>query len=151
MPVDILKRLLPRAWSTLPYFLQLDELEGVPVINLHLWFDRKLNGVDHVCFSRSPLLSVYADMSRTCREYRDDERSMLELVFAPCSPIAGGKENWIAKTDEEIIAATMEELQRIFPTEVSLVVLLLYDDLRNPIEQTDFPQQPWSRLVGWPF
>jgi hypothetical protein len=119
MPVDVLKRLLPRAWSTLPYFLQLDELEGIPVINLHLWFDRKLIGVDHLCFSRSPLLSVYADMSRTCREYQDDRRSMLELVFAPCSPIAGGKVNWIAKTDEEIIAATMAELERIFPTEVS--------------------------------
>ena len=32
---------------------------------------------------------------------------MLELVFAPCSPIAGGDVNWIAKKDEEIIDATM--------------------------------------------
>jgi 15-cis-phytoene desaturase len=61
------------------------------VINIHMWFDRKLLGVDHLCFSRSPLLSVYADMSRTCKEYYDEERTMLELVFAPCSPIAGGK------------------------------------------------------------
>lgn len=30
---------------------------------------------------------------------------MLELVFAPCSPLAGGNVNWIAKTDEEIIDA----------------------------------------------
>lgn len=74
MPVDILKRLLPRAWSTMPYFTQLEELQGIPVINLHLWFDRKLIGVDHLCFSRSPLLSVYADMSRTCKEYKDDNR-----------------------------------------------------------------------------
>lgn len=50
---------------------------------------------------------------------------MLELVFAPCSPIAGGKVNWIAKTDEEIIAATMLELQRIFPTEVCQNVFLV--------------------------
>merc|ERR1719311_464888 len=45
---------------------------------------------------------------------------MLELVFAPCSPIAGGKVNWIAKSDEEIIAATMDELHRLFPLEVPL-------------------------------
>ena len=32
---------------------------------------------------------------------------MLELVFAPCSPIAGGDVNWIGKKDEEIIDATM--------------------------------------------
>ena len=30
-------------WSTMPYFKQLDELEGIPVINLHMWFDKKLN------------------------------------------------------------------------------------------------------------
>ena len=40
---------------------------GIPVINLHMWFDKKLIGVDHLCFSRSPLLSVYADMSTTCK------------------------------------------------------------------------------------
>lgn len=65
------------------YFDQLSQLEGVPVINIHLWFDRKLTTVDHLLFSRSPLLSVYADMSTTCRGYHDDEKSMLELVFAP--------------------------------------------------------------------
>jgi hypothetical protein len=27
------------------YFRQFDELEGIPVINLHLWFDRKLDSV----------------------------------------------------------------------------------------------------------
>ena len=36
------------------------KLVGVPVINLHMWFDRKLSTVDHLLFSRSPLLSVYA-------------------------------------------------------------------------------------------
>lgn len=39
--------------------------------------------MDHLLFSRSPLLSVYADMSTTCKGYHDDEKSMLELVFAP--------------------------------------------------------------------
>ena len=43
---------------------------------------------------------------------------MLELVFAPCSPLAGGDVNWIAKTDDEIIDATMGELARLFPTGV---------------------------------
>jgi len=119
MPVDIMKRFVPKAWSTMPFFRQMDELEGIPVINIHMWFDRKLIGVDHLCFSRSPLLSVYADMSRTCKEYYNEEKSMLELVFAPCSPIAGGKINWVSKSDEEIIAATMGELSRIFPTEIA--------------------------------
>lgn len=119
MPVDIVKRMTPKEWQNMPYFRQFDELEGIPVINLHMWFDRKLQAVDHLCFSRSPLLSVYADMSVTCKEYYDPDQSMLELVFAPCSPIAGGITNWIGKSDEEIIDATMGELARLFPTEIA--------------------------------
>ena len=119
MPVDIVKRMTPKNWQNMPYFRQFDELEGIPVIKLHMWFDKKLKAVDHLCFSRSPLLSVYADMSVTCKEYEDPDKSMLELVFAPCSPIAGGNTNWIAKSDEEIIDATMGELARLFPTEIA--------------------------------
>merc|ERR550514_2131553 len=114
-----MKRMVPTKWQNMPYFRQFDELEGIPVINLHLWFDPMLDSVDHLCFSRSPLLSVYADMSTTCKEYKSDTESVLELVFAPCSPLAGGDTNWIAKTDEEIIDATMGELARLFPTEIA--------------------------------
>ncbi|CAK0869203.1 unnamed protein product [Prorocentrum cordatum] len=118
MPVDVFKRFLPRAWSALPFFQQLDELEGIPVINVHLWFDRKLKNIDALCFSRSPLLSVYADMSTCCKEYKDDDRSMLELVFAPCSPAAGSSVNWMSKSNQEIVDATLGELQRLFPLEI---------------------------------
>lgn len=129
MPVDPLKLLLPEEWKSQPFFSNLWELEGVPVINLHLWFDRKLTTVDHLLFSRSPLLSVYADMSTTCAGYRDDNRSMLELVFAPA-------ENWIDVSDEEIIEATMQELERLFPYEIradrSLAKLEKYHVVKTP-------------------
>ncbi|MFZ9736413.1 MAG: 15-cis-phytoene desaturase [Prochlorotrichaceae cyanobacterium] len=108
MPVDPLKLMLPEPWRAMPYFQQLDGLEGVPVINLHLWFDRKLTDIDHLLFSRSDLLSVYADMSNTCREYANPDRSMLELVLAPAR-------EWIGQSDEAIVAATMEELRKLFP------------------------------------
>ena len=108
MPVDPFKLLVPEAWKQLPYFQKLEGLNGVPVINIHLWFDRKLTEIDHLLFSRSELLSVYADMSNTCREYEDPSRSMLELVFAPAK-------DWIGRSDEDIVAATMEELKRLFP------------------------------------
>jgi len=89
------------------------------VITVHLWFDRKLCAIDGLCFSRSPLLSVYADMSTCCAEYASDDKSMLELVFAPCSPSAGSDVNWIAKSDEEIVDASLGELARLFPTEIA--------------------------------
>lgn len=107
-----MKLMTPKPWSSMPYFDKLNGLTGVPVINIHIWFDRKLTTVDHLLFSRSPLLSVYADMSTTCREYADPDKSMLELVFAPAH-------EWIGKSDEDIMAATMGELERLFPTEIA--------------------------------
>jgi len=118
MPVDIVKRLIPKRWSSIPYFRQLSELEGIPVINLQIWFDKKLTSVDGLCFSRSPLLSVYADMSTCCEEHASETASMLELVFAPATEAVGADRNWIAASDEEIIEATMIELQRLFPNEI---------------------------------
>lgn len=112
MPVDIMKKLMPEQWYKMDFFRRMDKLVGVPVINIHIWFDRKLSTVDHLLFSRSPLLSVYADMSTTCKEYYDEERSMLELVFAPAA-------EWIGRSDEDIIAATMKELERLFPQEIA--------------------------------
>ena len=47
-------------------------------------------------------------MSNTCREYSDPDRSMLELVLAPAH-------DWISKSDEEIVAVTLDELKKLFP------------------------------------
>jgi len=112
MSVDVMKVLTPLEWRKLDCFEKLDGLEGVPVINLHLWFDQKLTQIDQLLFSRSELLSVYADMSVTCNAYADPTRSMLELVLAPAKA-------WIDKSDEEIIAATLSELKRLFPEHLS--------------------------------
>ncbi|KAL6537365.1 hypothetical protein OROMI_025899 [Orobanche minor] len=131
-PVDILKLLLPEDWKEIQYFKKLDKLIGVPVINVHIWFDRKLkNTYDHLLFSRcaSPLLSVYADMSVTCKEYYNPNQSMLELVFAPA-------EEWISRSNEEIIEATMKELVKLFPDEISAdqskAKILKYHIVRTP-------------------
>ncbi len=112
MPVDLLKLMLPKPWKEMEIFKKLEGLKGVPVINLHLWFDRKLTDIDHLLFSRSALLSVYADMSITCKEYEDPNKSMLELVFAPAK-------EWIGRSDEDIIEATMNELKKLFPMHFS--------------------------------
>ena len=100
--------MLPEPWQQMDFFKQLDGLAGVPVINLHLWFDRKLTDIDHLLFSRSPLLSVYADMSNTCKAYANPDKSMLELILAPAK-------DWVAKSEQEIVDATMTELEKLFP------------------------------------
>jgi 15-cis-phytoene desaturase len=111
MSVDIIKLLLPRSWQGMEFFQKLEGLEGVPVINVQIWFDCKLTDVDQLLFSRSPLLSVYADMSVACKEYADPDKSMLELVLAPAA-------DWISKSDQDIIEATMSELAKLFPAQI---------------------------------
>jgi len=119
MPVDVFKRLCPARWAADPFFAQLKELEGVPVITVQLWFDRKLDSVDGLCFSRSPLLSVYADMSTCVAEYASADESMVELVFAPASIATGAEIDWIRQEDKTIVDATLGELARLFPTEIA--------------------------------
>jgi len=111
MPVDALKKLTPEPWRELDYFSRMSKLRGVPVMNLHLWFDRKLSTVDNLIFSRSPLLSVYADMSEACNDYSSDDKSMLELVLAPAA-------KYMSKSDDEILQAVLKELERLFPEEI---------------------------------
>ena len=129
MPVDAIKVLTPPDWRDMEYFSQLKGLRGVPVMNLHIWFDRKLSTVDNLIFSRSPLLSVYADMSETCREYASIDKSMLELVFAPGA-------GWLTKSDDEILQATLKELERLFPDEIrtdgSLAKVIKFTIVRTP-------------------
>jgi 15-cis-phytoene desaturase len=128
MPVDALKKLTPEPWRELAYFRKLQSLRGVPVMNLHIWFDRKLSTVDNLIFSRSSLLSVYADMSVACKDYAS-ETSMLELVLAPAA-------KYINKSDEEIKRATMLELERLFPQEIradeSLAKVIKFTCVRTP-------------------
>ncbi|MGJ3246824.1 MAG: 15-cis-phytoene desaturase [Elainellaceae cyanobacterium] len=128
MPVDPLKTMIPAPWRELECFKKLNGLEGVPVINIHLWFDRKLTDIDHLLFSRSSLLSVYADMSNTCREYANPDRSMLELVLAPA-------QEWMAKSDDDIVSATLTELKNLFPDHFATdtpAKLLKYKVVKTP-------------------
>jgi 15-cis-phytoene desaturase len=69
--------------------------------------------VNNLIFSRSNLLSVYADMSETCKGYESKDKSMLEMVFAPAK-------GWIGRSDEEILHATLEELEKLFPEEIAV-------------------------------
>ena len=70
MPVDLFKLMIPKQWKGLDTFSKLDGLNGVPVINIHLWFDKKLTDIDHLLFSRSPLLSCLLYTSPSPRDNR---------------------------------------------------------------------------------
>jgi 15-cis-phytoene desaturase len=114
MPVDALKKLVPDSWRDRhPYFAKLNALRGVPVMNIHIWLDRKLPTVDNLIFSRSPILSVYADMSVACNDYASNTNSMLELVLAPAA-------RYMKLDDQEILGVVLGELERLFPQDIAV-------------------------------
>ncbi|KAH9572379.1 hypothetical protein CY35_02G146200 [Sphagnum magellanicum] len=137
MPVDVVKLLVPEEWKPIPYFKKMDKFVRVPVINVHIWLDGKLkNTYDHLLFSRSPLLSVYADMSTTCKqEYYNPDHSMLKLVF-----------------DKDIIDATMGELAKLFPDEIAAdqtkAKILKYHVLKTP--RSVYKTVPNCESYCWP-
>jgi 15-cis-phytoene desaturase len=94
MPVDASKKLCPDPWREILYTSKMMGLKRVPVINIHIWFDRKLFTVDNLIFLRSKLLSVYTNMSETCDEFTSSDKSVLEMVFAPAK-------GWIGKSGEK--------------------------------------------------
>lgn len=63
------------------------------------------------------------------QEYYDPNRSMLELVFAPA-------EEWVSRSDADIIDATMHELAKLFPDEIaadqSKAKILKYKVIKTP-------------------
>ena len=56
-------------------------------------------------------------MSVACEEYADD-KTMLELVFAPVTPETGASRNWLAASDDEVVEATLDELRQLFPADM---------------------------------
>lgn len=63
------------------------------------------------------------------QEYYNPNQSMLELVFAPA-------EEWVSRSDAEIIKATMKELAKLFPDEIledqSKAKVLKYHVVKTP-------------------
>lgn len=68
------------------------------------------------------------------QEYYDPDRSMLELVFAPA-------DQWINRSDQEIIDATMTELAKLFPNEIaadqSKAKILKYHVVKTPRQEPE--------------
>ena len=63
------------------------------------WFDRKLSTVDHLLFSRSPLLSVYADMSTCCKVRRGTRAEAMQAARA----LACGQQALRASSEARVV------------------------------------------------
>ena len=59
LPFDVLLRVLPPEALEMPFFQHLTGLESSPIVNVHLWYDRKVMAEDFCALVDSPLQWVF--------------------------------------------------------------------------------------------
>ncbi len=132
LPIHNLKRLIPERWKDTPYFNGLEQIDGVPVVSVHLWVDRQISYVDNILFSPDGVIPVYADMANTTPEYRTNgngkmatRKSRFQFVVAPAHDL-------INQDDEAVIDEVWSSIQRNFPETAKDAQIEKYRIIRIP-------------------
>ncbi|NTW09825.1 MAG: NAD(P)-binding protein [Chlorobiaceae bacterium] len=107
LPIHNLVKVLPVSLRTKDlFFAGLENLEGVPVISVQIWYDREIASDDNVLFSPDGVIPVYANLARTTPEYRTlrgepfTEGSRFEFCVAPARELMGlSKEETVRLVD----------------------------------------------------
>ncbi|HEX2911706.1 MAG TPA: FAD-dependent oxidoreductase [Chloroflexia bacterium] len=108
-PLHSTRQLLPAELRRFPTFDNLWKLKSVPVMNVQIWYDRKVCQTDNLFFTSDACFSVFADMSLTSPQaYGNHNGSMVEMVVAPAAPL------W-KLSDEEIIERCHQDLATLWP------------------------------------
>ena len=129
-----IQRLIPAAWRRWPLFDNLYQLEAVPVATVQLRYDGWVTelgdgalqeaarrdlarpaGLDNLLYTADADFSCFADLALASPvDYRKEGvGSLLQCVLTPGDP-------WIPKKTEEIVAATDEQVRRLFPSAANL-------------------------------
>ncbi|MBA3533374.1 MAG: FAD-dependent oxidoreductase [Ardenticatenales bacterium] len=108
LPVHKLNQLVPAVWQDEPYFQNLRQFEGVPVISVQLWLDRQISHIDNVLFNPDGIIPVYADMGNTTPHYHNSGNSRFQFVVAPARDL-------MHLSEEEIVQQVWADVCRTFP------------------------------------
>ena len=125
-----IQRMIPDTWRRWPLFDNLYKLEAVPVATVQLRYDgwvtelgdgaleeaarrdvERPAGLDNLLYTADADFSCFADLALASPvDYRKEGvGSLLQCVLTPGDP-------WIPKKTEEIVAATDEQVRRLFPS-----------------------------------
>jgi 15-cis-phytoene desaturase len=108
LPIHKLNQLIPGEWHDEPYFRNLKQFEGVPVISVQLWVDRQISYIDNILFNPDGIIPVYADMANTTPRYHNGGNSRFQFVVAPAR-------NLMQLSEEEIVEQVWADVCRAFP------------------------------------
>lgn len=108
-PLHSARQVLPDSLRRFPFFDRMWKLKSVPVMNVHIWYDRKVCHEDNLFFTSDACFSVFADLSITSpRSHGHYEGSMMELVVAPAAPL------W-QLSDQAIVERCHQDLASLWP------------------------------------
>lgn len=116
-PIHSTRQLLPAALRRYPQFDGLWRLKSTPVMNVQLWFDRRVSSVDNLFFTADAPFSVFADLAVVApTEYGRHGGSLVSMAVAPAAPIWG-------ESDDAIIARCRAALADLWPASAEATVL----------------------------
>ncbi len=110
LPIHNLNRVLPENLKQHDnFFSRLQNLEGVPVISVQIWYDKEITSTDNVLFSPDGVIPVYANLACTTPEYRTLRgepfigKTRFEFCVAPAKNLMGlSKEEIIRLVDMSV-------------------------------------------------
>ncbi len=110
LPIHNLNRVLPGELKReRQFFGNLEKFEGVPVISVQIWYDRRITPEDNVLFSPDGVIPVYADLANTTPDYRTlrgrphTGKSRFEFCVAPARELIGlSREEIISRVDRSV-------------------------------------------------
>jgi 15-cis-phytoene desaturase len=110
LPIHNLNKLIPAPLKSMPYFEGLSKMQGVPVVTVHLWTDKRISNLDNCLFSPDGVIPVYADMANTTPDYQTKSGgSRFQFVVAPAQDLIG-------QSDEAIVEKVWASVRDVFPT-----------------------------------
>jgi 15-cis-phytoene desaturase len=108
VPVHDAARILPAEMLRDPLVHGVGKLTSSPVINAHLWFDRRVSHLTNLIFAPGTVLPVHADLGYASPGYGWRDGSFVEICVAPADDL-------IKCDDDTVIERVLSDMGRLYP------------------------------------
>ncbi|MCS7207931.1 MAG: hydroxysqualene dehydroxylase HpnE [Dehalococcoidia bacterium] len=105
VPWDTLLHLLNSGWAEHPFFVPLRRLRGVPILNIHLWYDRPVMREPFVGFLNSSVQWVF---NKTALWGLEGPGQYISITVS-------GAQEYVGVPQEQVLQTFGREMQRLFP------------------------------------
>uniref|UniRef100_Q3ARC5 Zeta-carotene desaturase n=1 Tax=Chlorobium chlorochromatii (strain CaD3) TaxID=340177 RepID=Q3ARC5_CHLCH len=156
LPIHNLNKVLPQNLKDYDFFFnRLENLEGVPVISVQIWYDTEITSANNVLFSPDGVIPVYANLARTTPEYQTlrgkpfTGKSRFEFCVAPARELMGLSKYEIIRMVDQSIRNCYPKTSRgaqILKSTVVKIPHSVYAPLPNMEQHRPTQQTPVSNL-----